>query len=169
MTPERPHSRRRPGWWYPWIFVGGFAVVMAVNFTMAYFAVHTFSGLSTEQAYEKGLAYNNVLAMAEKQKALGWTVGAEIEPRPAARSTHRTEVRVSFRDKDGQPVTGLSVDAEFIRPTIAGHDRSIRLEDKGDGRYASLASLDLPGQWEMRVTAQAGTVAYQFDRRIMVP
>ncbi|HOT83126.1 MAG TPA: FixH family protein, partial [Candidatus Defluviicoccus seviourii] len=50
-------SGRPPGWWYPWIFVGGMLIVVAVNAVMAIVAVGTFSGLETTDHYRKGLAY----------------------------------------------------------------------------------------------------------------
>ena len=47
---------RQPGWWYPWIFVGGMLVVIAVNGVLITMAVSTFSGIETEEHYRKGLA-----------------------------------------------------------------------------------------------------------------
>ena len=35
---------RRPGWWYPYIFVGAFGVVLLVNAALAYFATSSFTG-----------------------------------------------------------------------------------------------------------------------------
>ena len=37
-------ARKRPqGWWYPWIFVGVFGVVFAVNMTMVKFVITSYS------------------------------------------------------------------------------------------------------------------------------
>ncbi len=160
--------RRRSGWWYPYIFVAGFGVVLAVNLAMMYSAVHTFSGLETDQAYEKGLAYNQVLAMAEAQKKLGWMVETEVVPMPAG-SAHGADLRVTFRDKDGKPLSGLAVEADFIRPTSAGHDGAVPLPEQGGGRYGAAVTLALAGQWEVHLTARRGAVNYQFDKRIVVP
>ncbi len=164
-------SPRRPrGWWYPYIYVGVFGVVLAVNLVFMYSAVHSFTGLETEHAYEQGLAYNHALAMAKAQEKLGWSVEAEVD----SRGGHvegldpEADVTVSFHDKDGKPITGLSVKADFVRPTSAGHDKSMELAERGDGRYTALASLPLPGQWEMHVTAHRADLDYQFDKRIKV-
>ncbi|MGE5500712.1 MAG: FixH family protein, partial [Ignavibacteriales bacterium] len=43
-------AERRPGWWYPYIFVAAFVVVVGVNAAMAYFASSTFTGLETDNA-----------------------------------------------------------------------------------------------------------------------
>ncbi len=65
-------ARRPDGWWYPWIFVAGFLVVIAVNGTMLFFATSTFSGLSVERAFERGNAYNAEIAAERAQAARGF-------------------------------------------------------------------------------------------------
>ena len=55
---------RSKGWWYPLIFFGFFAVVFCVDTTMAYFASHSLTGLTTQHPYEEGVIYNRALAMA---------------------------------------------------------------------------------------------------------
>ncbi len=172
MSPAaRPASpRRQRGWWYPYIYVGVFGVVLAVNLVFMYSAVHTFTGLETEHAYEEGLEYNHMLAMAKAQQKLGWAVEAQVDPRGGLVDgvDPEADVTVSFHDKDGKPITGLSVEADFIRPTSAGHDKTLALTERGDGRYAVLASLPFPGQWELHVTARRGDLEYQYDKRIVV-
>ncbi|CAA7612961.1 FixH family protein [Magnetospirillum sp. SS-4] len=159
-------AERKPGWWYPYIFVGGFAVVLLVNFTMAYFASSTFSGLSTEQAYEKGLAYNQTLDEVRRQEEMGWTVEAEIDPA----ANHGVHVTVRYADHEGRPVDGLSVRAKLVRPTARGHDREVALAPVASGAYATLQELPLPGVWDMTVEARgAGGVSYELARRILVP
>jgi nitrogen fixation protein FixH len=163
-------SSRRPGWWYPYIFVGVFMVVLAVNIVMATSAVKTFSGLQTEQAYDKGLAYNEVLSQAKAQDKLGWSVDAQVIPHdPSNAQRHDADVTVSYTDKAGKPVTGLSVQAEIARPTLSGHDHKLDLVEKTAGQYVALAPLDLPGQWDISVIARQGETQYKFSQRVLVP
>ena len=72
----RPSSARpaRPqaGHWIPWIFVAGFALVISVNFALIWLAVGSFSGLAEAHPYRAGLDYNQTLAAARAQEALGW-------------------------------------------------------------------------------------------------
>ena len=44
----------------PWLFVAGFAIVIAVNTVMIWFAVGSFSGLYASKPRESGLHYNAV-------------------------------------------------------------------------------------------------------------
>lgn len=161
---------RRPGWWYPYIFVGVFLVVLAVNLIFMFSAIHTFSGLSTDQAYEKGLKYNEEIAAAKRQQQLGWTVGAEVMARaPSPASPHGVDVLVTVKDANGQPVTGLAGDASFIRPAQSGHDSSVTMAEQGQGRYLIAATLPFPGQWDMEVVARRGEASYRFAQRVFLP
>jgi len=163
-------AQRRPGWWYPYIFVGVFGVVLAVNLVFMYSAVHTFTGIETQEAYDKGLAYNQVLAKAKAQEKLGWTVDATLLPAASADAkSHDTNVVLSVTDKVGRPVSGLSVKAEFVRPTKAGFDTKAELMEQGGGRYVSTVSLPLAGQWELHVVAHKGDIDYQLGQRVLVP
>jgi nitrogen fixation protein FixH len=158
-------AERRPGWWYPYIFVAGFVLVLLVNLTMAYFATSTFSGLTNDHAYEAGLAYNQTLAAARKQEEMGWTVNSTVDPE----ANHGAHITVSYLDRDGKPVEDLTVRATLIRPTAKGHDREVTLAHVAPGTYATLQEMPLSGIWDMTVTARGGEVGYTLARRIIVP
>lgn len=156
---------RKPGWWYPYIFVGGFMVVLLVNFTMAYFATSTFSGVSTERPYEKGLAFNKTLDEARRQESLNWDVDLQVEPA----ANHGAHLTITYKDAAAKPVDGLTVKARFIRPTVKGHDRDVTLAPVGPGSYATLQELPLAGVWDLELTATGGPMPYSTNRRIIVP
>lgn len=161
---------RRPGWWYPYIFVAVFGVVLAVNIVFAVSASKTFSGLQTEHAYDKGLAYNDVIAKAKAQERLGWAVDAQVVPHDGNNDqVHDADLVVTFADKAGQPVTGLSVKAEIIRPTAAGYDQDVELVEQGGGRYVAPAHLALAGQWDVHFKAHKGEADYQLSQRVLIP
>src|SRR4051794_15207153 len=67
----------------PWIFVAGMLTVVAVNGALIYFATTTWSGMAINHAYDRGLAYNQVLAAAARQEALGWHVTAQLHAQSA--------------------------------------------------------------------------------------
>lgn len=167
------HEARR-GRWYPWLFVAGFMVVIAVNGVMVTLAIDSFAGLETDHPYERGLAYNETLAAARAQDALGWQVQFAIAPNAAAGGESRpVTIDSRFLDRDGAPLTGLVVRAILKRPTAAGHDREVQLLDQGAGRYGATAELPLAGQWDLRVVAVAPedgqNRSWQSTRRILLP
>jgi Predicted integral membrane protein linked to a cation pump len=160
-------ATRQRGWWYPYIFVGCFVLVVAVNGLMAYFATSTFTGLETEGAYQKGLAYNQNLASARAQEAMGWTV--ETRARPAEGVTGaQVDVAVSYRDRDGKPVDGLTVTARMIRPTAKGHDHDVTLKPLGDGLYGGVFTMPLNGVWDMDILARGDGVSYEHAQRFVL-
>ncbi|MEO5374804.1 MAG: FixH family protein [Alphaproteobacteria bacterium] len=157
--------QRARGWWYPYIFVGMFGVVIVVNLVMAYFATSTFPGLATDRPFERGLAYNAAIADEEAQARLGWRMS--LAARPSAPG--HADVAVTVVDRLGAPVDGLAVSADLRRPTVAGHDRTLTLVRRAPGHYGAETSLDLPGQWEVRVTASLGDHVHRLRERILVP
>ena len=74
-TGAQPSSR-----WIPWALCSIFAAFLLANGIMIYFAVASWTGVGTENAYERGLAYNQTLDAVRAQEALGWQVEAELQP-----------------------------------------------------------------------------------------
>jgi len=146
-------------------FVAFFGVVIAVNGAFVYLALATWTGLDTEDAYSRGLAYNDVLAAAEQQHRLGWRVDIGIEnsgPRSAL-------IDLRVRDADGHAVEGLSVDADIRRPTNDRLDRNLALAPTIPGTYQGEVTLPRAGNWEVRVTAREGDVVrYIVDQRAWI-
>lgn len=170
-------ARRRPsGWWYPWVFVVGMLVVIVVNVIMISLAVGTFPGLETEDAYRKGLAYNQTISAADAQAARGWHLELAVTPRPGTAaeaggsgSERTAEVKAIFTDHDGYPIAGLEVRAFLVRPTHGGADVSADLEEQSGGRYVAVLAVPLPGQWDVRVHARRGDETFQATHRVMMP
>ncbi|MEO5336940.1 MAG: FixH family protein [Magnetospirillum sp. WYHS-4] len=158
-------GQRPRGWWYPWIFVGGMAVVVAVNIFMMTMAVKTFPGLETQDAYQKGLAHNQTLAKARAQAERGWT--AEVVFSPDAQ--RKGDLTAILRDRDGRPLDGFQVEATFVRPTVGGHDFKIDLAGKGGGAYAAPVTVSLSGQWILNLAARRGEETFEDSRKIKVP
>lgn len=144
-----PASRRRPGWYIPWILVAGFGVVLAVNLAMIWIAMGTWTGISTNRAYDKGITYNRNLDAAERQAALGWR--ASIETAQAAGLAGTISVRLV--DAQDQPLERIDVRAAFERPTHQGYDFGLALERTGPGTYAASFTAPLAGLWDVRVIA----------------
>ena len=149
---------RPRGWWYPWIFVAGMAVVFAVNGVLVFLALGTWTGLETAGHYEKGLAYNENLAAARAQAERGWQADVEYDPAGMVTAT--------FRDRDGIPLENLTVEALALRPTHEGYDVAADLTHAGGGLYRGRLHLPLPGQWQLRIHAFRGKIVFQTDKRI---
>jgi nitrogen fixation protein FixH len=167
MTPSsaRP-ANSGAGRWIPWVFVGAFGLIIAVNAALIWFAVGSFSGLAEAHPYQAGLDYNRTLAAARAQEALGWR--AELSLAPAAEPGAML-VSASLVDGRGHAIEGATVEAEFARPAARGHDRAAVLAPQAGGAYAAIVPLGLKGQWEVRLVAQSGGVRWQTTQRVIAP
>lgn len=133
--------------------LGFFAVVFAVNGTFIWMAVKSFSGVTAERAYDKGLHYNEALADARRQAGLGWRSAAGMED---------GRVVATFADAAGRPLDGLSVAARLARPATAAADRLAVLEGLGAGRYRMAEPLPAAGAWLLVLSAEDG-VGHRHD------
>ena len=166
MAQTEQSAPRQRGWWYPYIFLAFFVVVVSVNGTMAFFATSTFSGLSTADAYEKGLTYNRNIAQAKAQAEMGWSV--EIAAVPAGEAK-QAQLSVTIHDRAGHPIDGLEVRGTLSRPTVHGYDRPVVLAALGDGHYGDTVALPLAGEWDLEVVAIGKDASYQTQRRFLLP
>jgi nitrogen fixation protein FixH len=169
--PQAENAHRQRGWWIPYTFVAGFAVVLAANGAMLYFALSSFSGLSTKQAYVEGLAYNDRVAEEEAQAALGWTWDldlAAVEPLEPNGLSRVATLRADGRGAEGTPLDGLSVTATIRRPTEQGLDQTLPLRAVGPGLYETRLTLAKPGQWDVLVSAHRGEDVFRLRRRLLV-
>jgi nitrogen fixation protein FixH len=123
------------------ITVSAFAVIIAVNLTLAFKAVSTFPGLEVQNSYVASQGFN---ARKAAQEALGWT----LAPRYA-----EGRIDLAFTDRDGLPVRVEELQVLIGRTTSTADDAWPEFTEAGD-LYS--APLDLArGKWMVKVTARA--------------
>jgi nitrogen fixation protein FixH len=127
--------------WIPWVFVGGMTVVILVNIVLVYAALSTFTGVYTSRSYDRGRTYNQVIAEAARQDALGWTTRVVLEG---------GVLSLVATDREGLPVGGR-VEGVLHRP-LEGSEVPLDFAAAGHGRFIALAELPAAGQWEARLT-----------------
>ena len=119
-----------------------FAVFSSVDAYFVYKAVSTHSGMVTENPYEKGLAYNQVIEKAKSQKALNIT----------SDTTYKNGALTTvLKYKNGDPILGATVVADLVRNVHKGNDFQKILQYKGDGVYQSNLNLSLKGTWTVNL------------------
>ncbi|MBK5932624.1 nitrogen fixation protein FixH [Rhodovulum imhoffii] len=133
------------------ITVSAFAVVIAVNLTLAFQAVSTFPGLEVKNSYVASQEFD---ANRAAQQALGWQVEAVYDGGVLA-------LRISEPDGTAAPVTGLEV--------VIGRATHVKDDQTPSFTYADglfRTPLDLAaGYWNLRLTAQ-GEDGALFRQRI---
>lgn len=125
------------------VMIGFFGVVIGVNMLLATLAADTWTGLVVENAYVASQEFNEDLARARQQQALGWH---------STLSYAGGALHLSIVAHNGKPLPGLSVTAILQRPTHEGEDRKLALEPSPAGGYAAAVSLPR-GTWNAEVEA----------------
>lgn len=125
-----------------------FGVIIAVNVTMAVLAGRTWTGLIVTNSYVESQHYNERLAAARRQAALGWH--SDI-------TATASGLTLTMRGRDGVALSGLQVTVRLARPTHEHDDRTMRLEERQAGRYHAEGGL-APGLWlaDIEATDAAG-------------
>jgi nitrogen fixation protein FixH len=148
--------------WIPWAFIAFFGVVLLANAAMIWIAFATWTGLETESAYQKGLAYNRAIEEAEAQAALGWRVGLSLA-QPARRTL---SIELTLADPHGDMIEDASVNAALVRPTHGGYDQTIGVPHRYGGSYGTEVELPLAGQWDLGVRIEAAGEVWHGKRRV---
>jgi len=130
------------------IVVAFFAVVIAVNVTMARYAASTFGGTVVDNSYVAGQHFDRLLADAAAERALGWH--ANVSRSGAA-------VTISLSDRTGAPIAGARLVAHAEHPLGVVPSRDLALTEAAPGNYVGALP---PGRWRLAIaaTAQGRTV-----------
>lgn len=161
---DSPKDRRLTGFGVLAILLGAFGVIAAVNGTMVYYALSTFSGEVDPHPYEHGLAYNKDIAAAVAQEARHWQVSAHVTANGAMKT-----VEAAFRDEAAHPISGLHVTARLEFATDMIHDRNVTLSETAPGSYSGVLPL-AAGNWDLVLNAEReGKQLFVSRNRLMVP
>ena len=123
------------------IMVAFFAVIFAVNFTMAGLAGSSFTGIVVENSYVASQHYNRWLAEARAEDRLGWSARVRREP------DGKLTLALS-----GAPV-GARVTATAWHPLDRAPDRALTFVPAG-AVYRSAEAIPA-GRWRIRIEVRA--------------
>jgi nitrogen fixation protein FixH len=146
--------------WHMAVITGSFfAVIIAVNITLAIFAKSSWTGLVVENSYVASQSFNHDATIAKQQHAAGWTLDLEVT---------RDNARVAVHSRANLPLRGLSVRMKLQRPTTDTEDRVLDLAEAPANFYSTIASIQ-PGVWIADITAEGNDhQPVRFVRRIFV-
>ncbi|GGA00529.1 FixH family protein [Elstera cyanobacteriorum] len=150
--------------WIPWVFVVGFLTVLIPNGFLLYYSTRQPVGLVVEKPYERGIAYNKLLAAAREQAKLGWQAQTTVSGFDAAKGTGRVVIAVT--DATG-PLADAVVQLTLSRPLEGDSLPVLTLPVEGGTAQATVTGLR-PGQWEARMVVRRGTDHAVLDQRLIV-
>jgi nitrogen fixation protein FixH len=139
--------------------VAFFGVIVAVNLTMASFAMKSWTGLVVKNSYVASQEFNDRAEAGRARAALGWQ--GEL-------AYSNGELRYGLAHANGSAVALTNVEVALGRPAYEADDTTIALAPTGDGGFGGPVRLG-DGQWIVRVSAEAGLADPWLDiRRIHV-
>ena len=148
------------GWHVAAGVVAFFVLVIGVDTAFLTLAYRTHPGQVATRPYEAGLIYNVELDRLRAQEALGWRAAAEARP---------DGVMVLLQDRDGKPLSGLTVKATLQRPATEQGRSVLTLTETAPGRYVG-DRAGLSGVWDTRVEAVGGAgQSFVAERRLRWP
>lgn len=122
-----------------------FGVIFAVNGVFLYQAIGSYTGIVADEPYRKGLEYNQRIAAAQRQDALGW--------QHKVRLSAEGQLEIVFESASSVTPAGLNVTATVGRPSTAQKDIAVKLVEGRTGVFAADVGKLEEGTW--LITAQA--------------
>ena len=133
------------------LLVAFFGVVIGINLVLVRFAITTLPGTEVDSAYSASLAYEQEIAAAREQNLRNWHIDAQVRRGADGGAL----LQVEARDTDGRPMSGLTFQGRFERPTDRRADQPVALAETGIGVYRGNASTIAPGQWDLVLQVDA--------------
>ncbi len=137
--------------------VAFFGVIMIANFTMAWFASSSWSGLVVKNSYVASQNFNERLKAARVQDARGWE---------EAFSYGERQVEFGLLDSAGKAVDFDMVSIKFFRPVSQNRDIELMLTRERAGQYQANIAL-APGVWLFKLIGK-GADPYRLNGRMIV-
>lgn len=160
MTPQITGKKEFAftGWHMLASMISFFAVIIAVNFTMAFLATGSWTGLVVKNSYVASQQFNKELQQAETQRQSG--LSSDL-------SYANGELNFILKDRNDQSVHAENLVVVIGRPAFEQADQALSF-DRVSATSNSL-KLDLaPGVWAVQITGNFGQMPYRRDARLFV-
>lgn len=159
-----PNNKKTPKY-ILWIFAVFFLTFITVDICYIIIAEKTWRGLATEDGYQKGLNYNQVIDSVQQQKKLGW----QLQIKYHVLSSKNGNLEIILTDKNGNKIRNAQVNASITRPTQEGFDFFLPLLfNQTTSTYQSAITFPLIGQWEIVINAKKNDDIYTDGKRLVI-
>ncbi|MFN3506325.1 MAG: FixH family protein [Allorhizobium sp.] len=156
MTTDTKKPFTFTGWHMLAIMLAFFGTIITVNFTMAYLATTSWSGLVVKNTYVASQQFNGKTAAIREMLATGIAGDLSVDAKG---------MRYRLTLPGDTPVVADAVTAHFKRPVGVAQDFELQLTPAGDGLYLAETTV-LPGSWivEMQATKDGKMIMHEAKR-----
>jgi nitrogen fixation protein FixH len=155
----------KPGIGWPIGIVVILGATIVGNLLMMRVAANDPSFAIEPDYYRKAVHFDEAMAQARRNRAIGWIVTPQVDPVASGRATG---VHVHVRDRLGMPVTGARLTLMARFNARANDTLTAALTEEGAGRYRTLLAVSVPGEWEFRIDADRDNTHYSAVHRVTV-
>ncbi|MTI42422.1 nitrogen fixation protein FixH [Roseibium hamelinense] len=145
--------------------LGFFAVVFTANAIFIYFALGSFPGVAVESSYKASQAYNEDIAAAKAQLALGWQIDGDVQRLTGT----EVMIEVFAKDAKGNNLNGLLFTARLTRPANDLSDITVPLNGTSGGLYTAQVPNIAAGNWNLEIEAERdGRRVFRSQNRVFL-
>lgn len=141
-----------------------FGTIGAMNAVLVHYAVSTFGGVETENAYSAGVHYQATIEDAARQRRLGWNVATELK----LLADGGIELTLRPVDAGSKALAGLGIAATLRHPADRRLDEPLLFIETAPGLYVATATADR-GQRELEIELRrdGGTLFRSRNRLVL--
>lgn len=145
----------------PYIIFGFVLFYILGNFYLIYISKINYSGVVTENAYKKGVNFNETIKEGELQLKSGYKFDVHF-------NTQDTILSIKLTKFD-RIVSNIKLELELIRPLSVNLNKLIELESNSKGIYTTKLDLPLKGLWHIKIKgiSKDNVGLYHFEKIIV--
>jgi nitrogen fixation protein FixH len=137
----------RAGAWWPLGLIGVLGVTIAANVWMLFVASAQDAAVVEPDYYRKAVHWDDEVAQQRHNAELGWSLAVQLGPMD---TDGTATIEAILRDRDGNPVTGATIQVIAIHNRAGRTRPTAKLHDSGAGIYRATLALGHRGLWELR-------------------
>ena len=149
---------KKKGRFIPYIIVAFFILIAVSDISLFIVAKDTFTGLVTENPYQKGIDFGKINDRQKDLVTSDWQ--GDI-------SYQNKEITFSLADKQGNPVDDAKVLLKVISPVTDKYDRTIEMRKSKGGLYKASYLFPKQGRWDIKIKAVKEKRQYFDHKRIL--
>ena len=140
-----------------------FAIITALLIVFYNICTSTYNGVVTDNSYEKGLSYNEVIKAGKWQEEQGFKESIEIKKV----SDNRYKIIFSIQDEEGKKIDLSDVMIRIFSPVTDKYDQELEMVHDHDGNYVIEVNL-VEGQKDITIKTILQNHSLYFKSRVLV-
>lgn len=145
----------------PWAIALFIAMFMLLDIIFVGFAQKTFTGLYTDNYYQKGVDFDKINRQSIYQNKTGWKADIVYDDKTK-------EIRYYLYDVNNIALSADVVLAKVMRPATHKFDEFIELQKISPGIYFTKYDFKDSGQWEIRIKTIKDSKEFITAKRIII-